>query len=314
MLEKIYTSTKTFNASNLGQCCFISAWGAMFWHNKGTLFKAFKDGSNFPYAEKRSYLLYPRSRGRLVQGVQETGVGLHFYAVDEFTQLSLQGIQPPLCTYTLGVTLPYGNCALVDDENGWLLVCDNGLKAYALADCSLLWSMSVPFGFEAIAWIDRSRVVVGHWDGGQIAFINTLTQTVELETRVSSQFENRGLAYDPVNHLLLALRCVYSAVGVRDVVVDVYLPTPLPAALSAPVFSPATVKRYQGHEVTVQLTGSIGEPCADWWITWALTSGKGDLEKPYSKTDADGYARNYYFGPSLAGELGAETLTAQVVL
>ena len=87
-----------------------------------------------------------------------------------------------------------------------------------------------------------------------------------------------------------------------------------PDALSAPelldVASP--LHPVQGSRLRTRLTSAVighptqtFEPVKDWLVDWALV-GIGSVERSQSKTDKDGYAENYYFGPLTGAGLPAQ--------
>jgi hypothetical protein len=51
-------------------------------------------------------------------------------------------------------------------------------------------------------------------------------------------------------------------------------------------------------------------------VHWSLKGlpARGYLLKDKSKTDADGYAENFYFGPAAVGEVGSETIQVRVAV
>jgi hypothetical protein len=112
-------------------------------------------------------------------------------------------------------------------------------------------------------------------------------------------------AYDFNHGLVLTIE--------TDGKVRTYLTTPAPASLSAPVFTPSTVRCLRGHQVSCRLTGDQGEPCPGYVVDWSLVSSQGWLKQRQTVTDDQGYASNYYFGPR-SGAGGTETLQAEVNL
>ena len=68
----------------------------------------------------------------------------------------------------------------------------------------------------------------------------------------------------------------------------------------------------QGTRLRTRLTSAVTghptqtfEPVKDWLVDWNLL-GLGSLERSQSKTDSNGYATNYYFGPLTAAGLPAQ--------
>jgi hypothetical protein len=119
----------------------------------------------------------------------------------------------------------------------------------------------------------------------------------------------RVAAYDCQHHNFVAIG--------TDGKVRVYSREAWPAVLSAPTFEPAVVYGLKANKVKTRLTGHEGEPCKDWWVHWELEGVNGpvigSLDKAVSKTDEDGYAENFYFGPD-EGLTGQNKLTVRVVL
>ena len=82
-------------------------------------------------------------------------------------------------------------------------------------------------------------------------------------------------------------------------------------ALLAPLFSPSPAL-YTLSKLTTRLTSADGQGVAGKAILWWLTGDKGDLEYPYTLTDENGYAHNWYYGPPGEYGLGEETVNVEV--
>jgi hypothetical protein len=114
-------------------------------------------------------------------------------------------------------------------------------------------------------------------------------------------------AYDCLHRLIVTVE--------TDLKVRLFTLDPVPATLSSPVFVPAEAHHHRltGGRVQTRLTGGDGEPCGNYWIHWNLLgSPKGELLKDKSKTDGNGYAENYYYGPPPSGTIGEETILVSV--
>lgn len=85
------------------------------------------------------------------------------------------------------------------------------------------------------------------------------------------------------------------------------------AVLSAPTLFPDPAL-YKLSRATTRLTSDDGQGIPGKPIQWWLSGNKGYLESTHTITDADGYASNWYYGPTNPICLGQETINVEVVL
>jgi hypothetical protein len=303
MFEHLYTSSLTVSGGYYANDIFLfwQPWGAALWHplKQNWHRKVFKDGTAFQITQNHSgdYWLIARDQGRILK--YTTGTPASVYEIDEFT-----GLHSWQTLMTLGTYINIGN--FLDVKRDLLLRAgDSTLYAYKASTGAAQWSLS--FGetqtVRRISWAGEGLVMVSSKTNGKIVFVNYLTQEITNQGKVDAFHQ---ATYDPNHGVIMTLG--------TDEKIRIYHPTGVPYQFSGPTFSPATVKQWGAHKLTVQLLGSDNEKCPNWWIRWWLADGKGWLACEYSKTDADGYAYNYYFGPSEDFNLGSERVYVQVVI
>ena len=139
-------------------------------------------------------------------------------------------------------------------------------------------------------------------DTGDVALVDYQGKKVLWKSKVRPC---RWSAYDCLHDLIITVE--------SDKLVRIYLLNPVPATLTAPTFTPAA-QRFQGCVVKTRLRGAHGEVCPGYWVRWEITGSppKGARFKLASKTDENGYAENFYYGPAQGEEIGAETLKVSV--
>jgi hypothetical protein len=316
MLEQVFTSTKLlpgYYNTNAMYLRFMKTWRALYYtflNAAGTdtsLYKLLHDASTF----KMSNNVKP---GTWILGLAGGGVGTYgdsspaeyvdkVFPVDEFTGFPLRqkGV-----SYS-GTVLNWRS--LVDLERDYAMTPYNGnvLRASKLSDGSVAWDFTHNLGgsqnTQYVHWVRDGQGVILQSDTGKVLFFNYLTQEVLLQTAVDPFLL---AAYDSANQVIVTIN--------TDLLVRVYAITPLPDHFIGPTLSPASPYQYGHADLSVQLVGDQGEPCAGWWIHWNLTNNKGALEKIVSQTGEDGIATNYYFCPTDAGDIGAETVSVEVAV
>ena len=311
MLELLYTSAKTLTSDiSYGgpvALVYIGSWDAFLLRNGLLLQKLFRDGTQATMGQLGGgwgsfWSLGSRVNARaywINNGAQN---GL-IYAADE---VSCQSCPDQILNPTWPLSsIPdmQSGSNYVDDWNG-VYVCNGGtIRAsfYRLADGTLLGQVEI-VGYDSFAYIGCNQVMAFQHSTGKVAVIDYRNQIILWKSAVDPALV---YAYDSRHNLVVTAGA--------DLKVRVYLTTPLPASLSDPEFYPAaaTVTRLQGYPVRVRVLGDAGEPCPGFWVNWAVPT-LGYLQKILSRTDADGYAWNYYFGPSL--DTGEELLSAEVAI
>lgn len=315
MLELLYTSTKALDFFNPygfvpGFMGYVASWDAMILLNYQRLDKIFRDGSQenlgVPPAD---WSMGARQGGRPIW-FPDSPNPLNCYGADEITgQPRFDAILNP--TWPIpSMAWQGGDC--LDDRLGYFVHSagwGGDIKIYRLMDGHLLGQVSIPGGpyFAFLAPAGDGRVLACDKSSGVVALLDYLQPEWLWQGRVRPFL---CATYDIRHDLVITLEA--------DKKIRVYLLTPLPATLAAPIFSPAVAPahRLHGYQVRTRLTGDGGEACPGYWIAWALTGQppKGYLDQPYSKTDQNGFAENFYFGPAAAGDTGPETIQVKVVI
>jgi hypothetical protein len=161
--------------------------------------------------------------------------------------------------------------------------------------------------FASIAWVQPGQVAGLCRTSGKVRIMDYLSSPRVLESGRIDPF--KVAAYDSAFHLFFAIGTDHKA--------RVYCREAWPAALSAPVFDPATVYGLKANRVTTRLTGQDGEPCPGWWVHWELADAggglRGCLDNYATKTDEAGWAKSRYFGPA-DNQPGSCKIKARVVL
>jgi len=313
MLKKIYTSTKGF-LSTVNGLAYLKSWDAFLilgTQTNARFAKGFMDGSEVKLGSPPSNIVLMRrvNGGACVGSAWSSG---DIWAVDEIT--GIYDLNHRLSSGVLSYPGTLNGGCLVDDEAGINLVgSSHDLKAYSLNTGALEWTLAgvlpAPAGFGAIHWVAPGRVMcVSGYNTGTLALVDYHKR--ETLWRSSVGAVPTASAFNSTHNLLLTLDSSRR--------VSLWALEFVPATLSTPAFvpAPAQVHRLMGYEVRVRLTGDAGEPCEDYWVEWSLLGEppKGQLEKTYAKTDKDGYAWNFWFGPAGAGETGSETIATEVVV
>jgi hypothetical protein len=302
MLELLFTGTKVIDLPALSwanmRFYWVRDWEAA--HLRGTAAngarRIFRDGTEIQYTRGiNEASIGSRAGGSLVK-YQQVSVGVYnLFAFEPFTGLFHLTPFQTVGLFTL-------RC-LLDEEAGLVLratgsgTSSNVLRAYNLAG-GILWNETFAWNFQSVQWAAPGRAALLAPAAGRVVLYDYLNREAVLE----SSIEPAGTAcWDSNRGLVVAI--------MLDGTTRVWHPTPVPALLGQVSFTPDPAQ-HQGSRLTVQLTGDVGEPCPGWWVKWRLVGDKGELEKPHSRTDAAGVARNYYFGPEL--ESGAEILICEV--
>jgi hypothetical protein len=311
MLELLYTSTKNLTLApygSIGFFAYIQAWDAFLFSDGQKLYKVFRDGSQFPIGVPPGGFALGNRVGSRHFWLRDyvPWDGGQCYGADDITGQyePLQILNP---SWTLGTALwAAGN--YLDEVQGLYLVRGSYgvISVYRLEDGTLQGTIAPAgvsiWGYDNLAAVRTGQVLAFQAASGDVALLDYVHLQVLWQGKVPPF---RAAAYDATNNLIVT-------VG-TDLVLRIYLLTPIPAALSSPEFYPAVtrVSREIGYPVRVRLTAADGEPCPKYVINWSPPN-LGFLDKTQSLTDLNGYAWNFYFGPPAA--TGSETLQAEVVV
>jgi hypothetical protein len=228
------------------------------------------------------------------------------YGADEIT-----GQSSPFEILNPNWKIPFGSWRsgdYLDDLAGLFLhnVSAGLIKIFRLADGYEVGQILIPSGplYDSIAYVSPGQAFAFDKESGKLALIDYLTPTLVWQSKVAPF---AAAAFDCRHNLVVTLG--------TDGKIRIYLLSPVPASLSAPAFSPSdNPHRLGGKKVTTLLSGDMNEPCPDYWIHWELlgTPHRGSLLKDKSKTDSQGQAENFYFGP--VDTFGEETIKVQVIV
>ena len=313
MLELLYISTRTItlNSGQTPACLvYLQAWDACLLLNYSTLDKVFRDGTQLNLGIPiGTWLMGGRQGGQHFWIAPNDANPVYGYGADEITgQPHFDEILNPDWLIPLGT---YRSGDFIDDRLGWFFHNSGAgeVQQYRLADGQLMQTFIIPDGplYDFLVSAGGGRLLACHKSTGKVALLDYQQGAVLWQSVVRPFW---CATYDLRHDLIITLE--------SDLKIRLYLPTPVPAVLSAPAFMPAApeVHRLHGYPVQTRLTGDSGEPCPGYWIEWSLLGdpAKGYLSRPRSKTDANGYADNFYFGPAASGDLGVETVRAQVII
>ncbi|RJR37197.1 MAG: hypothetical protein C4567_13160 [Deltaproteobacteria bacterium] len=307
MFEQIYTSTKAVRFESgiqPGGLCYLASWDAFFLLNFNKVDKVFRDGTQISMGNPISGWAMGNRQGGRHCWFPYSISPIDCYGADEIT-----GQYNPLGILNPNWKIPAWRAGdYVDDVAGVFLhsVSAGLIKIFRLADGYEVGQVLIPSGplYDSIAYVSPGQAFAFDKESGKVALIDYLTPTLLWQSKVAPF---AAAAFDCRHHLVVTLG--------TDGKIRIYLCTPVPASLSAPAFSPVgNPYRLAGKKVITTLTGDMGEPCQDYWIHWELlgTPPRGSLLKDKSKTDAQGQAENFYFGPVDTG--GEETIKVRVIV
>ena len=318
MLELIYTSTKTVDDDTLVwgdpssyplSLFYISDIDAMIMtqgmpSGAFRIYKVFRDGTTF-YAgtiTESGYGPYSIDRGRI--GWVGGTPSYTMYMSDEIAFLPLI-MQEAVSGFVRPVTY-IGEIRGYLDLNKRLYVYNDFWGRIVCADTitsSSLWSF-IPAtrynGSKRFNYVDIDHIMVTGYINtysisyGMLVNINTgaVVSTVEMPLAFLS-------VYDCNHGIFITISA--------DRLVRVYANDYYPYSLGPVIPEHYGLYSYIGQDIKVRLTAVGGFPCPNRLVTWQIPTGLGSLEKFVSMTDEDGYAWNYYYGPTTAG--GLETIT-----
>ena len=302
MLRLLYTSTKTVpNCNTFSHLAWMASLDAFALVADGSK-KLFLDGSCIHLGSHPGTIGFFSMPGgqAIYDGIYNT-----VWRVDEITfQLD------PNQVLFSKAGLPGGTGCFCDPDNDLFLNKVGGsLEYWQISTATKLATQAVIAGvvIDALSYAGPGKVMALDHDTGKLALVDYLAREVLLASRIDPC---RLAAVSPLHNVVVALG--------TDNKVRVYALEALSAILSNPEFVPYSphVHRLMGYPVRVRLTGSGGEACPGYWVQWSLLGEppKGQLEKEYTRTDAEGYATNFWFGPSGLAETGQETIKAAVTV
>ncbi|MFA5112616.1 MAG: hypothetical protein WC443_14485, partial [Desulfobaccales bacterium] len=287
MLELLYTSTKTLSTAP-SFMVYLLDWDALMAFWGGSIYKVFRDGSTAYLGSGWGDGNGNRVGGRAIYQDSVVG-GVWCYPADEITG------QPQIYRTLNQVQVPpaFGGPYLDDNAGLYLQPHPYGsggiyVTIYYTASGAVAGQIAgLGFTPDNLAYIWPGQVAAIKHSTGQVAFIDYIGQKVLWRSSVRPCVAS---AFDCRYNLIITVE--------SDRLIRIYLLTPMPATLSAPSLTPAAGS-CQGSVVRARLTGDAGEPCSGYWVHWDLvgTPAKGSLQKPATRTGADGYAENFYFGP-----------------
>jgi hypothetical protein len=311
MLELIYTSNKTVTTgSNLNYChmYYVRTWDALILHDTNypaKAYKLFRDGS-------QAVIISAAASGiKLMGRVNGQHCWLYSYIYDGYIWAAdeISGNYHSNSPLHDNWILPLNSFRpgnFIDDRQGIAIYQYVGVLHFIdLATGTELGTLRPGATVNHICWAGENRVMAIEYSTGKVFFIDYVNRITLSTARVAGC----ALAtYDCIHNLIITLG--------SDKKIRVYILEVAPATLAAPVFIPTAAHQHRliGTRIRTRLTGSAGEPCPDYWINWSLLGvpPKGALLKDKSKTDIDGYAENYWYGPLGAGETGEETIRVNV--
>jgi hypothetical protein len=297
MYEKIFESTKLVtpggtNPQNWTKMIFVTPWDAFFCVNTFELARVFRDGTKVTYGIPYwSYIALSRVGGYISFWNPDGRI----YGAYEINGLpNPNEVLNPDWLIDISKAPSQSVGAFIDDKNQRYLRQPNVnvVNVYDLSTGTLLGIITHNTGayFKTIAWVQEGQVA-GICGNGDIKILDYLWSLSVIET--GSIDSHLVAAYDNAFGLFVSIGTDYRT--------RVYCRATIPYNLTNPLFDPPVTQGLLGNTVMVRLTDSDGQPCPDRWVNWELVdlgSGIiGYLDKAVSKTDADGYAWNIYYGP-----------------
>jgi hypothetical protein len=295
MLESLYTSTKVVpNLSGINTMVFIPQWDAA-WVNNGVM-KVFRDGTSISMGTIGSNTNYiPLAGG---------GMALWNIFDNKITRLEQFTLQPiftdRLTTYDVGFSPGYFPSFIDEERNLYFMSnYDGTVNSYHLDTGVYIKKVTIcPAGGQfKFSWAGSGRFFA--FTSTKIVIYDYVSETVLQESIIGSGFKCG--TYDINTNTVMALNSTGH--------IQIFSLEDSGNTLSAPTFSPTGNKyMYSGYGLTTRLTGQNNVGISNKWINWELLNYKGVLEKSYSLTDVNGYARNYYWCPTDIALIGSETI------
>lgn len=332
MFELLYTSEPVVTnlLASYSPMIFIKSWVALLYcSNEAELdttalhiSKLFHDGtkitvSGFGSSGSGAFygILIAREDGKACS-INKVGDFAEFYPVDEF--IATGQAEPfavtPCGLKSEGLIEPGDSEFFVDATQNLVIQCYTGAATYLyghdLTTGARLWTLTFEkydtyFPSARMSWVGSRTMLWSQKTTGVIHFIYFDREGAQIKSsgKVDPCWQ---IAYDCVNNVIMTMG--------NDKRLRIYHPTGVPHNLSNPSISPMPVQRLGSYNVEVQLLGDFGEPCVGWWINWYLTYGKGYMRSLHTLTDEEGKATNIYIAPTDPGNVGVETITAEVVV
>jgi len=315
MLNLIYTSSKTITPFsgywNNTHICYLKTWDAMLFHESYMLrytSKLFRDGSlaKMIINPPSTYFLFSRVYGRHAW-LEASMNRIAVLAADEIMGYNIEEVISGSWEADTYSRRP-GN--FIDDEAGIAITCyySSILRFWDLSTGNMIAELNLGTGtgiqYDHLAWAGYHRIVAIDYTTGKVVLLDYIARIIIWQTSISPCIL---AAYDCVHNLVITIQ--------SDHKVRVYIMEAVPYTLQAPYLVPTEthLHRLTGTVVKTRLTGDQGEVIPNYWIHWSLLGTPiGSLEKERSKTDENGYAENYYFGPEVG--LGSDTIKVRVVI
>ena len=169
-------------------------------------------------------------------------------------------------------------------------------------------------GWKQLIPYKEGLFVVYNRENGRLAILDVAHLLSSLDAEASKISDTAiGVGFDyvwytPWNKMFHGITW---ATGTVAAYVDMVQPDVLSEPELLDIVSP--LHPVQGTRLRTRLTSAVVghptqafEPVKDWLVDWNL-AGFGALQRSQSKTDKDGYAENYYYGPLTGAGLPAQT-------
>lgn len=335
MLELLYMSTKTVTFGvAIPKAIYLASWDGVLYNDTtysigGSDFrKFFKDGTSFAMGQAEftgQYLSAEGGRGaaKVYSYIHDDGYydQTDVAMLDEVSGLPLLGQtinrvdmtgkvnDGSFIDHMLGLAYTPGTAWNSQySAGGWYY---QKVLVYSLTTGALVRTLDIPYStgvkwssmWARLHYVDGASLLMCAWKSADGRIVVFDRETGKLTFSGLVNHDNRAIVYDSTHHVLIVL--------LSSGQVAVYALNNVGYALSAPSLSPAPAL-YTLSRVKTRLTSASGQGVPSQGVLWYLSGDKGALEKPYSLTDADGYAENWYYGPAGSFGLGSETINVEV--
>lgn len=329
MLELLYTSTQTVTLGlAIPKAVYLASWDGVLYHDTtlwGNDFrKFFRDGTSFTMGLTHftgQYLSAEGGRGavKVYEYIHDDG----YYDKTDVVMLDEISGLPLLGHYLndVDMTGKVKDGSFIDHQNDLAYTPGSWFQSggihyqivlvYSLSTGALVRTLNVPFStsytwssmWAHIHYVNSTSLLLCAYQSsdGKVVIFDRETGTVTFSGVVDPS--NKAIAYDSHHNVLIVL--------LNSGQVAVYALNNVGYTLSAPSFSPSPAL-YTLSKVKTRLTSASGQGVAGQGVLWWLTGDRGSLEKPYSLTDQEGYAENWYYGPAGSFGLGSETINVEV--
>ena len=310
MRRLVFTSEKTGIESVPSKLWYAYQKNGDFIHlyrTLGLLFRVFEDGSAIYSCKINSNLRDP-----IMGSVEHNliSIGTTFYRMDQSIAARREVVVTGMPS---AITSGPDRTMWLEKESKLLYINDSGvISVYTIeTDTSVTGPVgagnvdtSSVSGWKQLTPYKAGRLLAYNKTNGRIVILHIadLLSGLDAEAaKITDTALGNGfdyMWYNPWNKIFCGIK---ESTGIVKVYTDLVQPDTLSNPELLDIVSP--LHPVQGTRIRTRLTSVVTghptqafEPVKDWLVDWNLL-GLGSIQRSQSKTDEDGYADNYYFGP-----------------